>query len=149
MINFALKDKYPHYITVGLNFSQSVLDKNSCLHYLLPPPRTGFVDKLRSHIHSIFLKLLKLLDFTIHLYPMPLIITNLNYPCATLDVVYILIIIRYVLYVFLAQSNWYCFYFFISFSLYIFSIQHIDAAIINKRVCVQTERFLTIAHHCS
>ena len=30
-------------------FNQSVIDKNSCLHYLLPPPRTGFVNKLRSH----------------------------------------------------------------------------------------------------
>jgi len=29
-------------------FNQSVLDKNSCLHYLLPPPRTCFVNKLRS-----------------------------------------------------------------------------------------------------
>jgi len=30
-------------------FNQSVLDKNSCLQYLLPPPRTGLVNKLRSH----------------------------------------------------------------------------------------------------
>ena len=34
-------------------FNQSVLDKNSCLHYLLPLPRTGFVDKLRSRLQYI------------------------------------------------------------------------------------------------
>ena len=31
-------------------FNQSVLDKNSCLHYPLPLQRTGFVDKLRSRL---------------------------------------------------------------------------------------------------
>ena len=34
-------------------FNQSVLDKKSCLHYLLPLPRTGFVDKLRSRLQYI------------------------------------------------------------------------------------------------
>jgi len=34
-------------------FNQSVLDKNSCLHYLLPLPHTGFVDKLRSRLQYI------------------------------------------------------------------------------------------------
>jgi len=34
-------------------FNQSVLDKNSCIHYLLPHPRTAFVGKLRSHLQYI------------------------------------------------------------------------------------------------
>jgi len=33
--------------------TQSVLDKNTCLRYLLSPLRTGFVDKLRSRTQYI------------------------------------------------------------------------------------------------
>ena len=58
-------------------FNQSVLDKNSYLHYLLPLPRTGFVDKLRSR-YSISRKQQKLPDFNIPFQSTPLTITKLN-----------------------------------------------------------------------
>ena len=48
------------------SFNQSVLDKNSCLHYLLPLARTGFIDKLRSRLQYIP-QTAKLPDFNIPL----------------------------------------------------------------------------------
>jgi len=50
-------------------FEKSVLDANSCLHYLLPPPRPDSV--YASPIHSANLKLLDIITL---LYPMLLII---------------------------------------------------------------------------
>jgi len=34
-------------------FAKSVLDANSCLHYLLPPPRPDSVYRLRQHLPYI------------------------------------------------------------------------------------------------